>query len=289
MAVTSIICPQCGAPAQMPPGKRICYCEFCGGQIREELSDVGIANLEKEKNFADTISASLHCIASKDYEGAINYADKAQDIIANDPAPQYIKFIAYLPSDFRKATAAHKIAESMRGERESVAMSDEQYMNAIVTFANNYIDDRERDFKRMFATLRKMTRDDLQNVRTYENNKRLSDYYTIPELKEGFQTAASEILKESEESMRVTDQLDQSNWNAIKDVQSNHLFKVAGTIVVDTSLSPRALEYMKKYGHALDMKWEKALKKDIAGGSKDDVRNYRGECAMFVSWLNNVR
>lgn len=288
MSIISMICPSCGAPVQMPAGRVMCFCEYCGGQVKLQLSEAETAREERSKGFVDAIRASIHCIRSSDYKKAMEYADEAEKIEKNDPAPMLIRYISTLSTDYKKATPYLSIAKSMRSEAESRALSDEEYRQLLSIYVLNYLSDRDQDFKRIFMTMKKVRPADIQNVNNYEHLKRIDSYYADADLKEAFMSTSSEYLTECEESLKVSGQMDQATWDVIEDTRKNRLFRAAGTLFVNPSLKQRFVAYMEKYNNALNLKWEIAFKKDV-NGSKDQVRSYRSESEALLVWAKSLR
>jgi hypothetical protein len=289
MGVFSVTCPSCGAPAQIPFGKSSGICEFCGGQVHRNLCDSEFASMKKNQEFIDSIRASIHCIQNRDYETAIDYAEKASKLDSTDPAPMMIKYISFLGSDFRKATSFSAIAKSMMKDGGSEALTQDEYKELLAVFTYNYLYEKDKDLKRVFANMRKVRPDDIQNVGRYERMKRIEDYFTDPELKDAMITACSDYVKDCEDSMKVTGELSQSNWDELTEIRNHRLFTVSCTVFVDPGLSGRVTQYVQKYRSALNQKWEPLFKKGTVNGSKDQVNVYRYEADSILSWLRTVR
>jgi len=288
MAMVSLICPSCGAPVMMPFGKRVCICEYCGAPVKEEMSEAEIAGVQKNEEFVDAIKAAMHCICTRDYETAREYADKAAALLHDDPAPVMIKYISWLNADYRKATSFLTIANSKR-DSGSVAISDDEYKGLLVTYADNYLVEKDQDLKRMFSTNRRLKPVDIQNVRQYENLKRIGLYASDPELKTAFKERCEGLLGECESKLAVSNSLSQSEWDILTDVRNNYLFKAAATLFVDAAFSKRCVDLFTKYNNALNQKWENVFKHGQVSGDKDQVRNYRGEAETLISWARGVR
>ena len=62
MPVESMKCPACGAPVSMSRGKRFSVCDFCGTQVKEQLSEAEFKNVEKNNEFSESIKAALLAI-----------------------------------------------------------------------------------------------------------------------------------------------------------------------------------------------------------------------------------
>ena len=149
--------------------------------------------------------------------------------------------------------------------------------------------DREADLKRMFATMRRVGSEDINNVRRYEYNKRMSDYFTDSELKAAFDSAASEEFDSFEQKVGRITQMDNANWTAIKELRDKGLFRIGAVVMAEPSLSGRASQCIKKYQNVLDYKWESTFKNGSVNGSKDQVKGYRYECDAISNWLRTVR
>lgn len=272
----------------MPYGKSMCFCDYCGGQVKLMMSEAEVARDEKRQGFVDAIKASIHCIRSKDYKTALEYADKASELAKNDPAPMLIRYVCWLESDFKKAASFRSIAESMRAEKESVALSDDEYKVLLGAYVRNYISERDSDLKRMFMTLKKVKPADIQNVNNYEHLKRLNQYFTDDNLKEAFTITASQCLDEYEGALNQANQLDQESWNALQRIRNEDLFKAAGVLFIDPSLKQHVVQYFQKYNTAINQKWEAAFKKGVSG-DKSTVKVYRDEADSLLSWSKTIR
>ncbi|MBP5685862.1 MAG: hypothetical protein J6W72_05500 [Candidatus Methanomethylophilaceae archaeon] len=287
MSVDSIRCPACGAPARIAPGRVSGVCEYCGTQIKQMLSDAEYNHMAKNSEFTEAVSAAIQCIRNRDYKTAIEYADKAAQLVHDDPAPLHLKYISMLPTDYRKAVSFHNIALSLEGKKEET-ISESDYKELLVVFAYNYFSDREADLKRMFATMRRVGSEDINNVRRYEYNKRMSDYFTDSELKTAFDSAASEEFDAFEQKVGRITQMDNANWTAIKELRDKGLFRIGAVVMAEPSLSGRASQCIKKYQNVLDYKWESTFRNGSVDGSKDQVKGYRYECDAISNWLRTV-
>jgi len=287
MATVAMKCPSCGAPVQMPFGKRFCFCEFCGGQVKEQLSDEEFKHVVKNKDFVESIKSAIQCIVNGDYDTAIEYADKAAAINNNDPAPTMIKYVATLNLDIKKASSFRNIASSMRAQSESEAIPEAEYPMLLSTFANNYFKDRSEDINRMFINLKRIKASDIDNVRVYERSK-IQRYYEDSELKDAFNNTINNLLDDFEKDLPSSQQMTAENWNSLENFHRNRLFMIAGMVFANPAIAPRAKAVVMKYSNALNMKWESAFKSGVPG-SKDQVREYRTECSSFLSWLGSVR
>ena len=289
MPVDLIYCPACGAPARIPVGKRVTVCEYCGSQIKEQVSDTELKYMEEGNKFSDAITAAIHCIRSRDYKTATEYADKAANMAHNDPAPFMVKYVSALPGDYRKASSFYNISKDMRAQKPSAALSEDGYRELLEVYASNYFYDRSEDIRRMFITIRRIDPDDINNVRKYEYNKRISDYEQDPELMEAFRTAAAREMEAYEKDVPSTGYLDNGTWTTVKKFRDTNMFRIGGIVVADPSQSGRALQCMQKYGSVLDQKWESVFKSGNVDGTKDQVRQYRSECDAMSRWLKTVR
>ena len=285
----SLICPQCGAPAQLGFGRVQTFCEYCGCQIRDQLTEAESSTLGKNKEFVDAVEAAIHCIQSNDYETAMKYAEKAENLIPSDPAPLMIKYIANLNTDFNKSESFHNIANDMLSKSGSIIIDDDKYKALLATFFLNYMKDRDVDFKRVFANTKKVRPDDIKNIMRYENTKRTRYFVTHQELSNAMKKTASDMLAESLNNLDVSGQMNQSTWSKLEDYRNNYLFKSISIAILDPSQAPKAAEVTKKYYDALEMKWESAFKKDGVNGSKDQVRNYRSEAEVVLNTLKSIR
>ena len=286
MAVDSMRCPACGAPVSMSFGRLYAVCEYCGTQVKQTLSESEARESSNDKSFIDAISAAIHSIEGKDYAGAIKYADKAEDIKASDPAPSRVKFIAYLPTDFKKAASQYRIAVSRRAEKDSVAMSDEQFMAVLGVFCRNYLEDRDKDIRRMVTTMGRIGPQDIENVRVYEFRKRGEDYETIPELKQAMEATAEQCLSECESSMSNAGRMDGSGWKDLMDARTRCLYRLATILFVNKALASRSAECISKYDRAINQKWEPLVKSSSMGADKRDLKNFRAESSAIFNWVS---
>ena len=284
----SLICPQCGAPAQLGFGRVQTFCEYCGCQIRDQLTEAESATVGKNKEFVDAVEAAINCIQSNDYQTAMKYADKAENLISSDPAPLLIKYIANLNTDFNKSESFHSIANNMMSQNPSIILDDDKYKALLATFFMNYMSDRDVDFKRVFANTRKVKPDDIKNVMRYEDTKRTRYFVTHQELNQAMKQVANQTLADSSKNMNFSGQLDQANWTGLQEYRNKYLFKAISIAILDPSLAPQAAEATKKYSDALDMKWESAFKNGVSG-SKDEVKTYRNEAEVILNTLKTIR
>jgi hypothetical protein len=290
MAIISLTCPGCGAPVMMPFGKHMCYCEYCGSPVQREMSDSEYSAMKKNSEFFESIRAAVHCIRNKDYNTAVDFADKASKLDETDPAPFLIKYVSYLDKDFKKASSYMTIARSMMQVKKSESLPEEEYRALLYAYVCNYLSDRDGDFKRMYITFRKVKPADIQNVRQYENLKRIGSFFSDPELKEAFMNACSDYIAESQKEVdKVQGGITQSNWDAVTDMRNNRLFLVAGTVFVDAKFVAPATQFINRYRDILNQKWEAAMKKNEVSGSKDQVNTYRYEADSLLSWMRTVR
>ena len=287
--MVSLICPSCGAPVMMPFGKRMCICEYCGSPVKEELSEAEIVSVEKNKEFVDAIKAAIHCISTRDYETAREYADKAAELLHDDPAPLMIKYVSWLEADYRKATSFLAIANSKRSAGESVAISNDEYNALLSMYVMNYLTEKEADLKRMFASMRKVKPADIQNVRQYEHLKRIGLYVSDPELKDALMKTSEEFLSECESKLPSSYQLGPSEWSSLVDIRDNYLFKLSAVLFISGTYSQRCNQFLTKYSNAVNQKWESAFKSGAVSGDKDAIRNYRAEADSLIAWAKTVR
>jgi len=288
MAIITLKCPSCGAPIQMPAGRNMCYCEFCGAPVEKEMSSSEYSSMKKGNEFTDAVRAAVQCIRNKDYITALEYADKASDLDSTDPAPLLVKYVALLDKDFKKASSFAAIARSM--PKASVALPKEDYTELLRTYVSNYLSERDRDFKRVYVTYRKVKPADIENVRLYEIRKRIEPYFTDPELKEAFMSGCSEFLEECRKDVEsIRGGMTQSNWDAVSDIRNERLFFAAGTVFVDPSFAKLASQFLDAYKTILGQKWEKSFKGGEVSGSKDQVNTYRYEADSLLSWMKTVR
>ncbi|MBR4244278.1 MAG: hypothetical protein IKQ14_02655 [Candidatus Methanomethylophilaceae archaeon] len=288
MSLDSLRCPACGAPARMAPGQMIAVCEYCGTPIKQRLSDAELNHMAKSSEFTEAIAAAIQCIRNRDYKTAIEYAEKAIQLVHDDPAPLHIKYISMLATDYRKAVSFHNIALGLEGKKGE-SMSESTYKELLQVFAYNYFSDREADLKRMFATMKKVSAEDINNVRRYEYNKRMSDYFTDSELKTAFDSAATQEFDAFEQKVGRITQMDNANWSAVKDVRDKGLFRIGAVVMADPSYSGRASACVKKYQSVLNYKWESTFKNGSVEGSKDQIKRYRYECDSISNWIRTVR
>ena len=289
MSVDSIRCPACGAPAKMAYGKMTTFCEYCGTQIKARLTDAEFNHMEKNSQFTDAISAAIQCIRNRDYKTAMEFAEKAAQLAHDDPAPMFIKYVSSLSTDFRKAVSFRNIAITLKGSKGDESISEDAYKELLEAFACNYFSDREADLKRMFSTMRKVKPEDINNVRRYEYNKRMSDYFTDSELKTAFESAASKELDSFDSRVGRITQMDGANWNALKELRDKGLFRLGGVVMANPSYSGRVMQSIKKYESVLNYKWESVFKQGSVDGSKDQIKSYRYECSAMTDWLRTVR
>ncbi len=279
----TLSCPTCGAPVQLAFGRVQTFCEYCGCQIRDQLSEAESATVGKNRDFVESIDAGINCIKSNDYESALKYADKAESFLPSDPAPSMIRFVCYLNNDFNKSQASYSIVQDQLSRGGSVAISQERFKDILAMYFMNYIDDREKDFKRMFASFKKVKYDDIRNVASYENTKRIRYFTTNSELTESMKETSSSFLSEVEKT-GFSGSMDQANWNAITQFREGSLFKMIGASLLNAESKPKAADLVSRYSQALDMKWESAFKQGVSG-SKDMVKSYRNEAEVILYYL----
>jgi hypothetical protein len=279
MPVESMKCPACGAPVEMARGKLFTMCDFCGTQVKQQLSETEFKSVEKNSEFASVISAAVHCIYSDDYDGAITYADRAATMLPGDPAPSQIKFIAYLDSDFKKAVAQYKIATDMRSREESVALTDEQYRAALAAFVANYLAEKDQDLKRMFSNMRSVSASDIENVRAYEYRKKIEDFKSIPDLDEAIAFEADACMTECEQAISGIG----DDQEKLSELRKNNFFKVVSAVFIDPSLSDRAKACLTNYDNVAKKKSGGGL--FGRGGSKVDTKQYHAESEVCLVWL----
>ena len=289
MSMTSMICPSCGAPVTVPFGRSYALCEYCGSQVKVQLTEAEARVTQKTKEFIDNIRASMHCIVSGDFSTAMDYAEKAAALIPADPAPAMIKYVSSLREDFRKAQSFYSIASNLRKESESIAFTEEDYESMLEAFAGYYLSERDGDFNRVFMNNKKAKAGDIQVIRQYQFTKNLSDYYTHPELKKAFIKKANKDLDESIASVNGINQVNQTNWDNLLSIRNGPFLRSMSVVLVDPSLAPKASDFVNKYYSALDMKWESGFKKEISNGSKDQIKQYRSEAEACKAWLKIVK
>lgn len=290
MAVISLTCPRCGAPVQMPYGRNMCYCEFCGSPVEKEMSDSEFSAMSKNKEFYDAVRAAIHCVNNKDYATALEFADKAAALNDTDPAPFMIKYVCYLDKDYKKATSFVGIGRSMHKAKASEALSEDDYRSLLYAYVRNYLSDRDEDLKRMYKTYKKVKPDDIHNVRQYEKLKRISSFFTDPELKDAFMDECESFLAECKNKVdAIPTGTTQSNWDALCEIRNDRLFLAAGTLFVDPKFAAPATEFVNKYRTILYQKWETPLKKGEVSSSKDQLNLYRYEADSLLSWFRTVR
>ena len=266
-------------------GQAFAVCEYCGTQVKQILTEGEINKVAKDKGFVDAITAAVHCIESKDYKKAISLADKAEEMDASDPAPAMIRFIAYLPTDFKKAASNYKIAGSLGRAKESAALTNDQFMLALGILCRNYLDDRDMDIRRTVTTMGRIGPQDIENIRVYEYRKRGEDYETIPELKEAMVRTAEDCLKECEDSMPSIGQMDQVGWKKLMDARRNTLYRTVTILFMDRSLASRSESCIRKYDTAISMKWE-SMARSIPDIDKRALKNYRIEADACMNWVS---
>ncbi len=263
-------------------------CEYCGMAVKEELTEAESSSNAKNREFLDAIDTAVHCISTADYSSAIKYAKKAEDLLSNDPAPHMVLFVSYLDSDFKKARSANSIANSMRGQKESIAITDSQYQNMMAMFANNYLEERVKDLRRSFQAIRKMGPDDIENIRSYEHRKRLEDYYGIPELKETMENVAEQCIGHCESELRLTGQADPTSWESIRKAHDRNLFLVVSSVFLDPGLAPRGISYAERYDGAINLKWEPMAKNGQIDADKARLKMFRSESRACLDWLRDL-
>ena len=289
MATVSMMCPSCGAPVQMPPGRSMCYCQYCGSQVKIEMSDAEITHMEKNNEFVEAVKAAIHCLAIMDYKNAIEYAEKASAIHHDDPGPVMVKYLATLDLDYKKAVTLYSLSQILRDSRESEALGDEEYKDVLETFASNYLVEKEKDFKRMFMSMKKVKPADIHNVWVYDRTRKLDTYFKDKELQEAFMHTMSDRISECESEFSVSNDVSQSNWDAIVGFREKYFFKLAGALFVDPSLRQRYSVLLTRYSNALNLKWEAAFKRDQVIGTKDEVRLFRDESDSILAWIKSMR
>ncbi len=274
----------------MPFGKHMCYCDFCGSPVEKEMSATEFSAMKQNKEFFDSIRAAIECIRNKDYATAVDFADKASKLNDTDPAPFMIKYVCYLDKDFKKASSFAGIGRSMDRAKSSEALPEDEYRGLLYAYVRNYLSDRDADFKRMYRTYKKVKPGDIHNVRQYENLKRISSYFSDPELKDAFMGECEDFLSQCKKEVDgISVEMSQANWNALSGLRNDRLFFAAGTLFVDPRFAASATDFVNKYRTILYQKWETPIKKGEVSGNKDQLNLYRYEADSLLSWFKTVR
>lgn len=287
MAGTAIFCPACGAPAQIPFGKASCICEYCGSMVQRNMTEAEAAHIVKNKEAVDDIKAAIHSIANRDYKSALKYADKAVEITYEDPGPYFVRYLACLDLDYKKAKSSLNMARSMSSSKDSV-LSDSEYDEAKMAFAQSYLSAKGDDIKRMFLSMRSVGPKELENVRNYERIRKVEDFFADSDLKDTFIEAINSQMDECKKRSRFSMETTQSNWDALQQFRKECFYITAATMILDKSSAPLMATALKGYSDALNLKWESAFKQGVSG-SKDQVRAMRAESDSILSWARSIR
>lgn len=287
MAGTAIFCPACGAPAQIPFGKASCICEYCGSMVQRTMTEAEAANIVKNKEAVDDIKAAIHSIANRDYKSALKYADKAVELTHDDPGPYFVRYLACLDTDYRKAKSSLNMARSMPSSNDSI-LSDSDYDEAKRLFALSYLSAKGDDIKRMFLSMRSVGPKELENVRNYERTRKVDDFFTDSDLKDAFLEVISSQIDECTKRSRFSTETTQSNWDALLQFRKESFYPTAATMILDKSSASRMAAAMKGYSDALSLKWEAAFKHGVSG-SKDQVKAMRAESDSILAWAKSIR
>ena len=276
----SMYCPACGAPVQIPFGRITTNCEYCGAQVRDQVTDAESNIIGKNRDFVEAVEAAITCIRNNDYSTALTYAEKAESELPSDPAPSLIRFVCNLDTNFNKSKAALSIMEDRMANGGSVAIDEDRISQVIGYHFMNYAGLREQDLIRMFTNIKRVTGPDINNLFVYEYNKRISDYVTIPRVVDAMKVASDALISEGE-SVTFSDNTDQSNWNRIKEFRKTQLYRVSIGYMLNKDNGPRAKDVVSRYSRAVDLKWEPSFKRGV-DGSKDEVREYRREADALL-------
>jgi len=287
MSLVVLRCPSCGATVQLSLGKNEGFCEYCGNPVRRQRTEAESFSDSRDREYTTIVNAAVAYIRHGEYKMAIEFADKAAAIRPGLPAPDMIRGVAHLPKDFKKARSSLEIGKALWSDNGSVVMTDELYDELITSFVLNYLDEKDKDLKRMIETIRGTEASDIENVRSFECRRKLDDYYTIPDLKDVFIRVSVECMDKMENDFRFSGQMTADNWAMINRFIKEGLYRTVSVVFVNPELKGRSMKLVGDFYSNLDMKWSSAFKNGV-NGSKDELKLYSKYSEPVMKWLRSL-